>query len=439
MGEMSLVEHALCPLDSEKSLSGPLQHHATYWYFDKHRNRKKAKAVVKAVDGLSSRDEFYLWGILGLVFSQPEPSVNFYATRNFILRQLGIVVGGENYALFEASLRRLAGVRYSNDRFFDPLRGEHRQVAFGFLSFSIPTDCNSQRAWHIAIDPIFYSLVEPIQAHFWFDLETYRSLDAASRRLFLLLKKIFHRSNQSPRWELSHLASDILGYSALEQKFLKRKVKVCVDRLCAIGVVDAAHGMFDKQGKTTYVQFHRGPYFEEEARTPRVLPLNELPIFDQWVAIGVDEEGMQYLKRNFPMDLLQEWADITLAARERHGTKFFDRSMAAYYIDNVKAAKKDGRRPPDWWYEFKKQELYAVKSAESESTDRLAQPERREYLKWLKTDGRRTHDETLGRLLEEVAMHGRVSREEAAAARQKADMTLWNEFLLRYSLTKKCT
>jgi hypothetical protein len=379
-----------------------------------------------------------LWGILGLVFSQPEPSVNFYATRNFILRQLGSVVGGENYTLFEASLRRLAGVRYSNDRFFDPVRGEHRQVAFGFLSFSIPTDHNSQRAWHIGIDPIFYSLVEPIQAHFWFDLETYRSLDAASRRLFLLLKKIFHRSSQSPRWELRHLASDILGYSALEPKFLKRKVKVCADRLWAIGAVDATNGMFDRQGKTTYVQFHRGPYFDEEVRTPRVLLLKELPIFDQWVAIGVDEEGMQYLKRNFPMDLLQQWADITLAARERHGTKFFDRSMAAYYIDNVKAAKKDGRSPPDWWHEFKKQELYAVKSVESESTDRLAQPGRREYLKWLKTDGRRMHEETLARLLEEVALHGRVSRVEAAAARQKADLTLWNEFLSRYFLTRKC-
>lgn len=433
------MEHALCPLDSVKSLSGPLRHHASYWYFDKHRNRKKASAVVKAVDGLSSRDEFYLWGILGLVFSQPEPSVNFYATRNFILRQLDIVVGGENYTLFEASLKRLAGVRYSNDKFFDPMRGEHRQVSFGFLSFSIPTDRNSQRAWHIAVDPILYSLVEPIKAHFWFDLETYRSLDAASRRLFLLLQKIFHRSNHSPRWELSHLAIDVLGYSALERKFLKQKIKKCARKLCALGIIESTKDIFEQHGKNIYVQFQRGRYFDEEQRHPRVLRLDELPIFEQWSAIGVDEEGMLYLKRNFPMDLLQQWADITLAARERHGRKFFDRSMAAYYIDNVKAAKKDGRRPPDWWHEFKKQELYAVNGADGESKERVAQPTRREYLKWLKTDGRRMHEETLGKLLDEVASRGKVSRGAAAAAQRKADLTLWNEFLSQSSLIKKCT
>jgi hypothetical protein len=272
-GELSLVEHALCPLDSARSLSGPLRHHANYWYFDKHRNRKQATAVVNAVDGLSARDEFYLWGILGLVFSQPEPNVNFYATRNYILRQLGIVVGGENYTLFEASLRRLAGVRYSNDKFFDPVRGEHRKVSFGFLSFSLPADPDSQRAWHIAVDPIFFSLVEPAKANFWFDLETYRTLDAASRRLFLLLKKIFHRSSHSPRWDLTHLAVDILGYSPLEPKYLKRKIKACADRLAALRIIDSTKSLFEKQAKNLYVEFHRGDYFDEEARMPRAVPV----------------------------------------------------------------------------------------------------------------------------------------------------------------------
>jgi len=431
MSELSLVEHALCPLDSVKSLSGPLRHHASYWYFDRRRNRKKATAVVKAVDGLSAYDEFYLWGILGLVFAQPEPSVNFYATRNFILRQLGVVVGGENYQLLESSLRRLAGVRYSNDKFFDPMRGEHRQVSFGFLSFSIPANPNSQRAWHIAIDPILFGFVEPIKAHFSFDLDTYRSLDPASRRLFLVLKKIFHRSVNSPRWDLMHLAVDVLGYSSLERKFLKRKVKACADRLAKLGIIRSSEGVFGKQGKNLHVQFQRGSYFDRRLSIPRVARVEELPIYEQWLAIGVDADGMQYLKRNFSMDLLQQWADITLAAKERHGPQFFERSMAAYYIDNVKAAKMDGRGPPDWWHEFKKQELYALSSSANDAAQQVAQPSRRQYLEWLKGDGRKLHEETLRTLFASVEVHGRVTPSDASTIQRKVDVVLWKEFLAR--------
>lgn len=437
MSELSLVEHALCPLDSEKSLGGPLRHHASYFYSDKHCNRKKATAVVKAVDGLSANDEFYLWGILGLIFSQPEPSVNFYATRNFILRQLGMAVGGENYQTLHAALRRLAGVRYSNDKFFDPLRGEHRQVSFGFFSYSIPADPNSPRAWHIAIDPIFFGLVEPMRAHFWFDLETYRSLDVASRRLFLVLKKVFHRSSVSPRWDLTHLAVDVLGYSRIERKSLKQKISKRAGKLAALGIIDSSKGAIERHGKNLYVQFHRGDYFEKERRTPRVVPLEELPIYEQWVAIGVDAEGMQYLRRNFSMELLQQWADITLAARERHGAKFFERSMAAYYIDNVKAAKSEGRSAPDWWHEFKKQELYAVAPCGDEAREtKAAGPSRRDYLKWLQGDGRKLYEETLRQLLEAVEVRGALTQADGATARRDADAILWKEFASRHGTSR---
>lgn len=429
MGELSLVEHSLCPLDSGRSLAGPLRHRARYWYFDRHRNRKQATAETKAVDGLSANDEFYLWGILGLVFSQPQPSVNFYATRNYILRQLGIAVGGENYLLLHASLRRLAGVRYSNDRFFDPMRGEHRQVSFGFLSFSIPADARSMRAWHIAIDPIFFSMVEPVRAHFWFDLEAYRKLDTASRRLFLLLKKVFYRASYSPRWELEHLAVDVLGYAQLERKFLKRKVRRCAEQLAAQGIITSSGDVIEKRGDRLFARFERGPFFNAKRNDSRTMPLEELPVFEQWTAIGVDRDGMGYLRRTFSMELLQQWADITLAAKERHGHSFFDRSMAAYYIDNVKAASKEGRRPPDWWHDFKKQELNAVSISELTPAVPNRAPSRREYLAWLKSDGRTLYEATLRDLFDSVQIEGRASPAVASAVRQKADGILWNEFL----------
>ena len=71
------------------SLTKGFVYETSYAYTDKHRNRKKAKVQVGCVDGLSPLDELFLWGLLGLAFSQPEPSPDFYATPYWILRQLG--------------------------------------------------------------------------------------------------------------------------------------------------------------------------------------------------------------------------------------------------------------------------------------------------------------------------------------------------------------
>ncbi len=55
--------------------------------------------------------------------------------------------------------------------------------------------------------------------------------------------------------------------------------------------------------------------------------------------------------------MIEQWADITLAARERQGESFYTNSPQAYFIDNLKAAKASRRTPPDWWHELRKQEL----------------------------------------------------------------------------------
>jgi hypothetical protein len=436
LGELSLVEHALCPLDV-RSTAGPLLHRTSYWYFDKHRNRKKATASVKAVDGLSANDELYLWGILGIIFSQPEPGPNLFATRNYILRRLGFSVGGANYVTLRGALDRLAGAKYRNDKFYDPIRGEHRQVAFGFLSYSLPADPKSQRAWQIAIDPLFYSLLEPLKAHFWFDLEIYRSLDAASRRLYLILKKVFHHRNVSPRWELRDLAVNVLGYApSLQPKELRKKIRECGERLVQVGVVEPGKELFHGTGRKTYVQFQRGMAAKQAPRQPVSLPLRELPIYEQWVAIGVDEPGMGYLKRNYPMPLLQEWADITLAAKEHHGPKFFDRSMAAFYIDNVKAAKSGGRRPPDWWYEFRKREQELTSRQQQDVSPAKASPCRRQFAQWIRCEGRSLFETTFREILDLVAVDGRAREADATVARRETEARLWQEFVARKAIPK---
>jgi hypothetical protein len=69
--QLSLAEHALCPLDAGESLGGPYIHETAYAYSDVNRHRKKAHVPVTCPDGLSPADEFYLWGLLSLAFSQP--------------------------------------------------------------------------------------------------------------------------------------------------------------------------------------------------------------------------------------------------------------------------------------------------------------------------------------------------------------------------------
>ena len=93
--------------------------------------------------GLTAHDEFYLWGLLALTFSQPEPESEFHATPHYCLRQLGVIDqhdrrGGRQYRQFSTALERLSAVRYQNQAFYDPVRAEHRRVSFGLFSYSLP-------------------------------------------------------------------------------------------------------------------------------------------------------------------------------------------------------------------------------------------------------------------------------------------------------------
>ena len=193
MGQLTLVEHALCPLDARTSLRENLRHEADYRYTDADGVPQTARAVVFCPAGLSPGDEFYLWGLLALTFAQPDPRAEFQATPHFCLRKLGLISadskGGKSYRLFRDALRRLSAVRYQNERFYDPIRREHRAVSFGLLSYSLPIGSDSSRAWRIVWDPLLFEFCQAAASQLRFDLEMYRSLDHASRPLFLLLEQ----------------------------------------------------------------------------------------------------------------------------------------------------------------------------------------------------------------------------------------------------------
>ncbi|QDV83786.1 hypothetical protein [Planctomycetes bacterium TBK1r] len=359
-GQLSLVEHSLCPLDRQSSLVENLVHHTEYRFSDANRKRRTANARIFCPLGLSASDEIYLWGLLALTLSQPDERSDLIATPHWCLKQLGIVNsgsgrGGEQYRLFRDALRRLSVASYLCDAFYDPVQAEHREVSFHFLSYSLPTDPLSSRAWRLSWDRTFFELAKHGASHLRFDLDLYRNLDPASRRLFLFASKIFHRRATLPQFDLRHLAVDVLGFSAdIAAYDLRMKVLRCLKRLDVAGVVRDFQVV--RVAKNQYVvNARRGSHFDRD-------PISgthgrELqPVLETLVGLGFDTGAARGLLRRYPARLLEEWADITQAKIDRQGLGSFRRSPMAYLVDSVSKAHQGMRTPPDWWHDLRREE-----------------------------------------------------------------------------------
>lgn len=373
LGQLTLVEHALCPLDTGRSLRDNLVFETGYFYSDRNRHRRKASVRVTCPGGLSPADEFYLWGLLALTFADQAAGgrnapadTEFHATPHFCLRRLGLIDphanrGGRQYHQFAAALDRLAQVSYASDAFYDPVRAEHRRVRFGFLSYSLPLDPGSSRAWRIAWDPIFFDLVRPLGGRFRFDLDTYRELDPAARRLFLLVSKIFDRRDTTPRFPVDHLAVDVLGFSpTLAPRHRRQKLQRVIATLVAAGVLADVPAFEPRAGDRAAdgsgsVVLTRGPRFLRAAPPPARAAADS-PLADGLAALGFDAIAAKRLLKKYPRPLVREWIDITAAARERFGRSFFTRSPQAFLVDNLRHAATAGRTPPDWWHELRRRE-----------------------------------------------------------------------------------
>ena len=365
LGQLTLVEHALCPLDTRLGLSENRQFEYDYHFVDRDRRCRSARARIQCPEGLSPSDEFYLWGLLAITLSQAEPRFDFHATPHYCLRQLGAISGrsrgGKNFELFRESLRRLAAVRYQNDNFYDPVRREHRRVSFGILSYSLPLDPTSSRAWRLVWDPLFFEFCQANGGRLRFDLDLYRSLDFASRRLFLLLHKVFWRRTESPRFDIRHLAVNVLGFSpTLPTRAIKEKIRRCMESLADARVIRAkgqpAGSSFRREAIGEYsVRFTRGAYFDAGSRNRRQ-KRSESPLHEPLRAIGFDASAIRRILSEHPVELVQVWSDVTLAAIERKGPGFFRRSPQAFFVDNITSAARRGRTPPDWFQAIRKAE-----------------------------------------------------------------------------------
>jgi hypothetical protein len=367
IAQLSLVEHALCALDPALSLVGGYEHQTGYFYTDANR-RHFAHVSVSAPLGLSSRDEYFLWGLLALTFNQPEPSIEFLATPHYCLKQLGYLEakGGKQYAEFRATIKRLAGVFYQCDAFYDPRLQSFQDTGFGFLKYSLPQHDDSSRAWRIVWDPLFFEYVQSTGGKLFFDLTSraFRDLDPASRRLALLLHKIFWRHKQSPPFELRHLGVNVLGFSPQRlTKYLKRDIGRCAERLLAAGFitlppgVDRVSRLFETTGKGQFkIRFHRGLYFEQHSvdqlASRLVTSIVDSPLYDPLKAIGFEDVAIRSIVKKYDHQVVARWAQYTQVAIESKGTRFFKKSPQAYCLDGIKR----GTSAPDWFLEHQRDE-----------------------------------------------------------------------------------
>ncbi len=362
IGQLSLVEHALCPLDSRTSMVNNLVYKTEYSYSAPDGSRATAYARVFCPLGLSAADELYLWGLLALTLLQPDPEPELFATPHWCLRQLGVINqsskrGGRQYKQFAEAIRRLSAVAYMNDSFYDPVRAEHRRVSFRLFSYSLPADLDSSRAWRIAWDPIFFEMVQAASGHFRFDLAVYRELDVATRRLFLFASKVLSRRSHLNALYLPRVAVNMLGFSpSLSTRDMKAKVARCLKNLVELQVLSHAKVFRTSPGRY-FIRLSRGSYFAQKLPRKYIASPQDSPLFETLQVIGFEQQAAARLIKRFPTRLLCEWCDITQAAQERFGRDFFHKSPMAYLVDSVTKAAAGTRTAPDWWHELKRAEV----------------------------------------------------------------------------------
>lgn len=434
LAQQTLVEHALCPLDASQALQAGSLHQVRYDFTDRHRNRKTATANVACPFGLSPNDELYLYGLLALTFAQPEPSADFYATPHWCLKQLGLVDAGQEqgnrYQLFRDAIRRLAGVVYESDHFYDPLRGEHRQVAFGLLKYSLPLDDTSSRAWHFVWDAQWFRFCEAVAGSFTFDFGTYRQLDVASRRMFLLLSKMFWRNDHSPAFELRQLGVNTLGFAEtlatkeIKQKLIRVAQTLLDNEIIALPTgVSTVRELFAKRAKGVHVvQFPRGVYFERVTQPQATFTADESPLVEPLEKIGFDRATIRRIIAEFPPRLIAEWSDITLAAVER---KLIRESPPAYFQHYIRQAKTQKTTPPDWWRELQKQErAKQVDRPQSMVTGN----EQAAFEQYLHNEARDAFETVMTRLFQQLQADGQEESEARSNADRFARMHLSRQF-----------
>lgn len=390
IAQLSLLETALWPLQGGIIRTPRFE---TSYKFMTDAGQQTAQVTVRSAIGLQSIDEYILWGLLGSTLSRPNPESVLLATPYWMLQQLGMDTGGSQYAELRDSLLRLTTTSYQNTGFYNPETQAHEWVAFQFLSVLLPTvgdvggKVDNNRCWRIEWNPAFFRFSRLTGGNLLFDLDLYRRLTPASRRLFLKLKDRFWRSKRV-FLNVDDLTINGLGFSA-ERPLKKRKYDLtqCIRELLTHHVIELGKGQADpkdlflRHGKGSYVvTFYEGEYFRHPLAGRTIRQKNAIaddPLHEPLRKIGVDEAGIRRLFRECSRNALQRWVRITDAAMHEKPQGFpgFKANPAAFLIDGV----QHNRMPPDWMHAHEKRREQRQWEAEHAAFTQPEQQNRHRY------------------------------------------------------------
>lgn len=364
IAQLSLLETALWPLQGGKIASSTFD---TTYTFQDGPARRNAHVSVFAPLGLQSIDEYVLWGLLALSLERKPAEVTLLATPYWFIRQLGLSVGGFQYDQLRASLERLAVTAYQNTAFYNPVTKQHERATFHFLSAYLPTKggggaVDAERAWRVEWSPTFFEMCRATGGTLLFDLDLYRRLTPAARRLFLKLKDRFWRADRV-FLNVDDLTTHGLGFST-DRPLKKRKFDLtnCLRELLAADVIALGPGrhdvadLFIRRGKGLYVvQLLAGDYFrraESQRTRTQIQGTADDPLVEPLRAVGIDAPAVRRLLKSHSRKMVQQWLRITDAAlhEKPRGFPGFKASPAAFLIDGV----QNKRTPPDWFHAHEK-------------------------------------------------------------------------------------
>ncbi len=363
ISQLSLLETAIWPLQGGRKTTT----FGTTFSFKSANEQRQGNVTVYAPLGLQSIDEYILWGLLGISLSRKPSDRTLLATPYWLIKRLGMSLGGFAYDQLRASLERLALVAYQNTAFYNPVTQQHERVTLHFFSTFLPTrgrggDVDAERVWRIEWSPLFFEMCQATGGTLLFDLDLYRKLSPAARRLFLKLKDRFWRAKRV-FLNVDDLTINGLGFSR-ERPLKKRKYDLtsCIRELIDQRVIELGRGqshprqLFLKRRKGVYVvQFFEGAYFRQPLAERALSPTQAIgddPLYQPLRTIGVDEAGIRRLFKQFSRRRIEQWIRITDAGMHERPQGFpgFKISPAAFLVDAI----QNERMPPDWIYEHEK-------------------------------------------------------------------------------------
>jgi hypothetical protein len=149
-------------------------------------------------------------------------------------------------------------------------------------------------------------------------------------------------------------------------------------------------------------------------------------------SIGFDDHAIRRILRDYRAYLIREWADITLAARERHGATFFSKSAAAYFLDNIRHAAAGTRSAPDWWRDLRREEMRRQSEADRDQMETArgfcGDVEEIAFRAYLEGEARVAFEQVTSRLVNDLTEHGKTHQEAMEASRYMARLHFLNRF-----------